>query len=255
MVLQGGQQKTVNAIIRTLEDTTASEIVAITSHAVHFSQLVVDDLEKKHLRLKDMHVSLNENYNKLFIENCALKEQMKKVTTDSLGGIRLEELEKMNKELQQVKDEAKNNYFEIRKASLLKVANKVIEKLSEVHTSYSLTSQLLRQLEEILSFFQPISANWMPKVRRLRTNQVGPTGQPTLRSPWSLPATNNDGSGSPLVGRPFRQPRQAPLRPGRTASAPPSSAPPGQHSTQPGPHHLHPARAPPPPGPPPTPPL
>lgn len=55
----------------------------INTHAVQFSQLAVDDLEKKYLRLKDVHVDLNANYNKLFIENCALKEQIKKVNANS----------------------------------------------------------------------------------------------------------------------------------------------------------------------------
>lgn len=150
IVLQGGRKKKGDAEIRTLEDTTAFEVVAIVSHAVQFTKLVLEEHEQKHVRLMDVLVALNANYNKLFIENFAWKEKIKKVTTDSSGGVRPEELERMNKELQRVKDEAENTYFEIRKASILQVANKVIEKLSEVHTSHSLTSQLLDQLDEFI---------------------------------------------------------------------------------------------------------
>lgn len=110
-----------------------------------------------------MHVVLNTKYNELFVENIALKEQIKMKAGDSSGGIRLEELEKINREMQRVKDETVSNYFKIRKDSILRISNKIIDKLDEVHSSYSLTSNLLSQLDEFVLFFQPIRATWLPK--------------------------------------------------------------------------------------------
>lgn len=163
IVLQGVQQKIGDAIVRMLEDTTASKAVAISKHAVQFAQLPVEDLKQKHVQLKDMHVALNAKYNELFIENIALKEQIKKLLVDSSGEIRPRELEKMNKEMQRVKDEAKNNYFKIKKDSILRISNKIIDKLNKVHTSYSLTSKLLSQIDEFISFFQLIRATWLSR--------------------------------------------------------------------------------------------
>lgn len=66
------------------------------------------------------------------------------------------DLEKLKEDLQKAKEDAKNNYFEIRKSTIVQISNKIIDRLSEVHTSYSLMSQLLNQLDEIILFVQPI---------------------------------------------------------------------------------------------------
>lgn len=136
VVLKGMEHKIGEAIVRTLSDTFASEAATISMHATHFSKLVVEEQEKQH-ELKALHVALIVDHKRIFIENAKLKNDLAMQDSTSAAGPRLEELD-------------------IRKSTILQISNKVLGHLDEVHASYSLSSQLCEQVDNILSFFQPI---------------------------------------------------------------------------------------------------
>ncbi|XP_057870878.2 uncharacterized protein LOC131077399 [Cryptomeria japonica] len=166
---------------------------------------------------------------------------------------------------------AKKDKLEEENPQLVTVVHKITKLVAEESnpTSSSSSQESIRGVES--------AAQKSGAVRHLRTCQTGPTGStspPTTLAPLATPSSDLwlqqppppvPGLTAPAAGYNLRCP---PLQP--SAAAPrcchlcstqvnsPSTLlppPPGQRSAQPGPHHLCPARAPPPRGPPPTPPL
>ncbi|XP_057863823.2 uncharacterized protein LOC131071878 [Cryptomeria japonica] len=67
--------------------------------------MVVEEKDKRHERLKVLHVALNADHSRIFIENAKLKVDLAKRDSMSLVGPKPEELEKRKEELQKAKEE------------------------------------------------------------------------------------------------------------------------------------------------------
>lgn len=64
-------------MIRTLANTSSVEVATITYHAAHFAKLVTnEEEEKRHEVLRNRHIALPHDHNKLFIENVGLTKEL-----------------------------------------------------------------------------------------------------------------------------------------------------------------------------------
>lgn len=119
VVLRGMEHKTCDAVVRTIVDTTSLEAATVLMHVVHFSKLVIEEKEKQHERLKALHVALNADHRRLFIENAKMRDDLAERNSTSAMGPKPEELEKMKEELQKEKEEAEKKYLDISKSTIL----------------------------------------------------------------------------------------------------------------------------------------
>lgn len=88
-----------DAVIRTLVDTSSVEATTITYHATNFAKLVVEEDEKKHGILRNMHVALTHDLNRLFIENVRLTKDLAKRDIGTLIGPKPEYFEQLKEDL------------------------------------------------------------------------------------------------------------------------------------------------------------
>lgn len=94
VVLRGMEHKMGDTVVRTLVDTTASEATTVSMHVAHFAKLVIEEKEKQHERLKALHVALNADHRRLFIENAKLRVELVERNSTSVVGPKPKELEK-----------------------------------------------------------------------------------------------------------------------------------------------------------------
>ncbi|XP_059066371.1 uncharacterized protein LOC131857687 [Cryptomeria japonica] len=129
------------------------------------------------------------NHDKMYIENVKLKKEIAAGEATKLPNQQLEEMQRMQDELQNLKEESKNRHMEIKKAMVLQMANKVLSKLDEVHSSYSSVIQFKSHLDEILSFFFLLRVMWFPKGPILKEILLAiknmPNSPPAISTTWN----------------------------------------------------------------------
>lgn len=72
-------------------------------YTAHFAKLAAEEEEKRHEALRNIHVSVTHDHNKLYIENVRLIKELAKRDPISLIGPKPEEIEKLKEYLQRAK--------------------------------------------------------------------------------------------------------------------------------------------------------
>lgn len=165
------------AIVRTIQDTTPLEAATMTMQSTMFTGATTKGLEDRLKEYEKEQRFLNDEVNKLFMENVKLKEQLRGARPsqskemvlyrppiapmDIVKNIFVEQVKTPEKEVDDVKkannqtqDEVKIQIYEVMEKILEHRIKLVMDKLENVHDSYKTLQQEMDQIKTHICLYQ-----------------------------------------------------------------------------------------------------